>query len=114
MKHATITTVHAHRRLSGIEFAAWVGAAVPGDRLEYHRGFLGLDVFPVLSKLPEPERMTLACLASRAWWAAEQRLVHLVQERLGPDHFAYIATARPKPKRAPVSLSQLLLEAEAA
>ena len=110
MKHPTITTVRAPRRLSEIEFAAWVGAAVPGDRLEYHRGFLGLDVFPVLSKLPEPERKALGCLARRAWWAAEQRLVHLVQERLGPDHFAYIAIARPKPKRAAVSLSQLLLD----
>jgi hypothetical protein len=56
-------------------------------------------------------------MAARAWWAAEQRLVHLVQERLGPDLFAYIAIARPKPKPKPnaeVSLAALLLDAEAA
>ena len=39
MKHATFTTVRAARRLTEIEFAAWVGAATPGDRIEYHRGF---------------------------------------------------------------------------
>jgi len=32
-----------------------------------------------------------------------------VQERTGPDQFAYIAVARPKPKAAAVSLSALLL-----
>jgi hypothetical protein len=54
-------------------------------------------------------------MAARAWWAAEQRLVHLLQERLGPDLFAYIAIARPKPKpNAEVSLAALLVDAEAA
>jgi len=38
-----------------------------------------------------------------------------VQERTGPDQFAYIAVARLKPKAAAVSLSALLLaEQEAA
>ena len=31
-------TVRASRPLSEIEFCAWVAQAVPGDRLEYHRG----------------------------------------------------------------------------
>ena len=43
--------------------------------------------------------------------AAEERLVHLVQARLGPDHFAYIAVARPKPGPAGAALSMRLLEA---
>ena len=97
-----------------MDFAGWVGAAAPGDRLEYHRGFLAVDIVPVISKLPEPERAALKQLAGRAWWAAEQRLVHLVQERLGPGLFAYIAIARPKPKHAEVSLAALLVDAEAA
>jgi hypothetical protein len=37
-----------------------------------------------------------------------------VQQRLGPDRFAYIAIARPKPKRADVSLAALLVDADAA
>jgi hypothetical protein len=108
-------TVRARRPLSEIEFCAWVAQAAPGDRLEYHRGFLVLDIFPMFSGLPDPERAELAKVGSRAFWAAEQGLVHLVQERMGPDRFAYIAVARPKPKAAAVSLSALLLaEQEAA
>ena len=36
--------------------------------------------------------------------------MHLVQERLGPGHFAYIAIARPKAKHGSVALSTILLE----
>lgn len=114
MKHTTFTTTRSARRLSEMEFAGWVGAAASGDRLEYHRGFLAVDTIPMISKLPETERAALKAMAARAWWASEQRLVHLVQERLGPDLFAYIAIARPKPKRAEVSLAALLVDAEAA
>jgi hypothetical protein len=113
MKHATITTLRSARRLTEMDFAGWVGSAAPGDRLEYHRGFLAVDIVPAISKLPEPERAALKTLGARAWWAAEQRLVHLVQERLGPGSFAYIAIARPKPRLAEVSLASLLVDAEA-
>src|SRR5690606_1878518 len=47
-------------RLSDIELCAWIAQAEPGDFLEYHRGFLGIDVTPVISLLPEPERHRLA------------------------------------------------------
>ena len=106
--------IRAPHPISEIEFCGWVGQAVPGDRLEYHRGFLVLDAFPVISKLADPDRKRLALLGTRAFWAAEAGLVHLVQERIGPDHFAYIAIARPKPKAAAISLSALLLEEVAA
>ena len=59
MKHATFTTTRASRRLSEMDFAGWVGAAAPGDRLEYHRGFLAVDTIPMISKLPETDRATL-------------------------------------------------------
>lgn len=114
MKHATITTVRSAQRLTEMDLAGWVGAAAPGDRLEYHRGHLAVDTVPMISKLPEADRAALKQTASRAWWASEQRLVHLVQERLGPDLFAYVAIARPRPKRADVSLAALLVDAEAA
>ncbi|PCH72386.1 MAG: hypothetical protein COC12_06220 [Rhodobacteraceae bacterium] len=92
-----------------IRFCAWVAQAEPGDRLEYHRGFLVLDTFAQFSGLTNKEQAELGKLASRAFCAAEQGLVHLVQERIGTDQFAYIAIARPKPKRAAASLSALLL-----
>ena len=109
MDTTPFTTVRARQPLTEIEFCGWVGQAVPGDRLEYHRGFLVLDAFPVVSKLADLDRKRLALLGARAFWAAEAGLVHLVQERIGPDHFAYIAVARSKPKAAAVSLSALLL-----
>ena len=114
MKHTTFTTTRSARRLSEMEFSGWVGAATPGDRLEYHRGFLALDTMAPFSGRHDPERAALRSLALRAHWAAEQRLVHLVQERLGPGSFAYIAIARPKPRHAEVSLASLLVDAEAA
>ena len=108
-------TVRASRPLTEIEFCAWVAQAMPGDRLEYHRGFLTLDRCEGLSGLKTEERTRLTWLGARAFWAAEQSLVHVVQERVGPDRFAYFAVARPKPKAAAVSLSALLLaEREAA
>jgi len=107
-------TVRASRPLSELEFCGWVGQAAPGDRLEYHRGYLVLDTYPLFSALDDKARGELARLAGRAFWAAEQGLVHRVQEREGPDRFAYIAVARPKPKAAAASLSALLLEEQAA
>ena len=50
-------------------------------------------------------------VAAAALRAAEQNLVHLVQARIGPDHFAYIAVARPKPRSSGAALSVRLLEA---
>jgi hypothetical protein len=109
MKHASVTTIRSARQLSEMEFAGWVGAAAPGERLEYHRGFLVLDTFALFSGLSDKERAELRRLGFRAFRAAEQGLLHLVQERVGPDQFAYIAVARPKPKPAAISLSELLL-----
>jgi hypothetical protein len=100
-------------KLTDVELYAWIAQAEAGARLEYHRGFLGIDVTPVISTLREPERRQLADLGRAALGAFEKGLVHLVQERVGPDRFAYIAVARPRP-RAAASLSALLLEERAA
>jgi hypothetical protein len=102
------------QRLSEIEFCAWVSAAAPGERLLYHRGVVALDTIAVISPLSEPERTALRTLASRAYQAAEQGLVHLAQHRHGPDDYSYLVIARPRPKPAEVSLAALLVDAEAA
>ncbi len=99
----------ARPRLSDIELCAWIAQAEAGERIEYHRGFLGIDVTAKISTLPEPDRRQLADLGLAALGAFERGFVHLVQERTGPDQFAYIAVARPRPKAAAVSLSALLL-----
>lgn len=56
----------------------------------------------------------IAALASAAHRAFDAGLVHLVQVRLGPDRFAYIAIARTRPRRAPVPLVRPSEDAEAA
>ena len=101
-------------RLTDVELFAWIAQAEAGARLEYHRGFLGIDVTPAISLLPRPARHQLADLAEAALSAFEKGLVHLVQERVGPNCFAYIAIARRRPKAAAASLSTLLLEEQAA
>ena len=110
MKHTPIHAALPDRPFTEIEFCAWVAQALPGDRLQYHRGFLVLDTFPLFSRLDDKARDALRKLANRTFHAAEQGLVHLVQERVGPDCFAYIAVARSKPKTVSISLSALLLE----
>lgn len=99
-----------HRPMTEIEFCAWLGQALPGDRLIYHQGFLILDTFPAGSRLSEWDRQRLSKLQARALWAAEQGLTHLIQQRTGPEQFAYTAIARPKPQGAADSLSRLLEE----
>ncbi|WP_245624842.1 hypothetical protein [Jannaschia seosinensis] len=96
-------------RLTDIELYAWIAQAKAGAWLEYHRGFLGIDVTPGISLLPEPERRRLADLGQAALGAFEKGLVHLAQTRVGANRFAYLAIARPRPGASAVSLSELLL-----
>lgn len=98
-----------HLRIDETDLCGWIGQAAPGDVLQYHRGFLALDTYSQGSRLAQRDRAELVRLARRAWWASEQKLIHLVQRRHGADDYAYLAIARPKPRTAPASLSSLLL-----
>ena len=104
---ATITTIRPKTPLTEIQFCAWVAQAIPGDRLEYHRGYLAVDADKVTSDLDLNARAELACLRDRAFWSETAGLVHLVQQRLGPDRFAYLAIARPKTSRTERAVPQL-------
>ena len=79
-----------HAALPAALFRAWVARAKPGERLEYHRGFLTVDRSPG-SRLAEQDRRALAELAGAARYAAEANQVHLVQRRNGPADFSYLA-----------------------
>lgn len=107
METTPFITVRASRPLSEIEFAAWVAQAEPGDRLEYHRGYLSVDADKLTSKLDLNTRAELALLRDRAFGCEEQGLVHLVQDRLGPDLFSYLAIARPQTSRTADAVTQL-------
>ena len=97
--------------LDEIGLSAWIAQAEPGEALVYHRGFLAVDTFGAASHLSPERRSALRRTADAALRAAEHDLVHLVQARIGPDQFAYIAIARRKPRQAGASLSVRLLEA---
>ena len=97
------------RQLSDAAFCAWIAQAQPGDRLEYHRGVLALDASVDSNESEASQRRQLNRVAHRARWAAQQGLVHLLQRRLGPDSFSYLAVMRPRRSEAAVSLSKVLL-----
>ena len=104
------TNPMAMQRLTETAFCAWLGQAHPGAQLVYHRGLLALDA-SINSQTPKSDaRHELARVARRAWWAAEQGLVHLVQRRNGPDDFTYLAIARPRTAEVSASLSLVLLK----
>ena len=98
--------------LSKADLCRWLGAAAPGERLAYHRGFLARDLSPLTQLLPVEERIALARLANRAWKLAEAGLAHLLQRRHGDEDYSYLIVARPRPRRVtPSVLPAILAEA---
>ena len=75
-------------------FEGWLRAAHPGSRITLHRGHLCVDraLRPDAPNDADSEACAaLNRLADRAMRAAEQGLVHLVQQRHGPEDFSYLA-----------------------
>jgi len=93
-----------------IEFCSWLGQAAPGDALEYHRGFLVVDLTPFGGPMSSEARSELARTSARAYSLAERGFVHLVQRRVGPDNFSYLALARPLPQGKTLDFSTLMTE----
>lgn len=94
--------------VSEITLMAWVDVAEPGARLVYHRGFLVVDTTPNVSTLGKPALEDLRATANAAYRLSELGRIHLVQERLGPDRFAYLVIARPHKGTVPsASVKQL-------
>ena len=110
MQNGPFEASHASRPLKETAFCAWLGQASPGDALVYHRGLLALDASINSQTHKSDARHELARVARRAWWAAKQGLVHLVQRRNGPDDFSYIAIARARTAEVSASLSSVLLK----
>jgi hypothetical protein len=104
MTSAQLNPTQAGGPISLAAFRAWLARAKPGERLEYHRGFLTIDRSSA-SRHTERERRALAKLADTALKAAEADRVHLVQRRNGPADFTYLAIkAGPNAQRAATAL----------
>lgn len=80
-----------HHRLTRKQLEAWVGQAAPGDQLAYHQGYLIIDRVRGSSALPEADRRELVVVADAALALARRGEIHLVQRRLGPGTFSYLA-----------------------
>jgi hypothetical protein len=87
------------------KLCAWLGEALPGTVLKYHRGFLSLDVDPHSGRMSDCDRAELRLVAKRARWAFEQGLVHLVQRRHGTHDYSYMLIMRPRSRAAPLPAS---------
>ena len=102
--------LHHKPLVTEIDLCAWLSQAAPHDALEYHRGFLVLDVDRAYQLPGQRGQAGTHSVASRARWASGKWLVHLVQRRLGESRFSYLAIARPRPE-TPALSSMLLAEA---
>jgi hypothetical protein len=95
--------------LTEMDLCGWISQAMPGDVLEYYRGFLAMDTFSHGSRLSARDRVELVRLARRALLASERELIHLVQRRHAADDYSYLAIERAKPSTTSASLSSVLL-----
>lgn len=93
-----------------VALTAWINQAAPGETIEYHRGFLGIDRTPLGQPMSPEDRGHLIRIAECAMRLTEQGLLHLVQRRLGADTFSYLAVARARPAGAALSSSTLIVE----
>ena len=73
-------------------------SAAPGAIIVYHMGLLARDRDAAASTLTPDARAELGRVAARAWSMAEQGLLHLLQRRVAPECFAYLAVTRARPR----------------
>ena len=94
--------------ISEAELCTWLGEALPGAVLQYHRGFLAIDLVPHSGRMSDQDRAELHRVARRARWAAQKGLGHLVQRRHGADDYEYRLVARRRPNPERVDLAELV------
>jgi hypothetical protein len=84
--------------------------AMPGEIIPYYVGMLAADRAPNSLTLTEAQRIELNALADRMMQLVDVGRVHLVQRRMGPEQFVYLAIVRPQPWRRPhvVGMNQAL------
>jgi hypothetical protein len=87
------TVIAQTSRMQESDLCGWLGEALPGDQLIYHRGFLAVDCNPATSRLVKPEQTRLGRVAPRARLAQELGLGRLVQRRHTDGEYSYIIVA---------------------
>ena len=97
--------------LTEVALCAWVGQALPGDRLAYHAGYLAIDKEADSRFATPAERQELRRVADRAWQLAQDGIVHLVQRRDGEADFIYYVVVRRRRRATSGALRAVLEQA---
>ena len=72
------------------EFQEWLGAAQPGQRIAYAKGALAASIHTAF-QAEHPDAQKLRGLQEATWRAGAKGHVYLVQRRLKPGAFEYLA-----------------------
>jgi hypothetical protein len=82
----TAGTEHIEAR----EFQEWLATAEPGQRISYAKGALAASIHTAF-QAEHPDAQKLSALQEAAWRAGAKAHVYLVQRRLKPGAFEYLA-----------------------
>ena len=94
-------------------FCDWTATAPVGHCIQYHEGLLLRDRSEISSDLTTKDRARIHSVARRAWIACELGLVHLFSQRVGENHYRYLAM-RSGSTLKPASIRHQLLEGQMA
>ena len=84
-------------KLSETNLCDWVASALVGHCIQYHEGLLLRDRSETNSDLTTKDRARIHSVARRAWIACELGLVHLFSQKVGDDHYRYLAMRSSSP-----------------
>jgi hypothetical protein len=94
-------------KLSEANLCDWVASARVGHCIQYHEGLLLRDRSETSSDLTTKDRARIHSVARRAWIACELGLVHLFSQKVGDDHYRYMAMRSSSPLKPPEIRTQL-------
>ena len=100
-------------KVSEANLCDWIASALVGHCIQYHEGLLLRDRSEISSDLPPQDRARIHAVARRAWIACELGLVHLFSQRVGENHYRYLAM-RSGSTLKPASIRHQLLEGQMA
>src|SRR5262245_19529972 len=76
--------------ITATEFQEWLAAAQPGERIAYATGLLATSIHAAwLAEHPDAQK--LSALQEATWRAGAKSHVYLVQRRVKPGAFEYLA-----------------------
>jgi hypothetical protein len=78
------------QHLTVTEFQEWLAAARPGERIAYAKGALAASIHDAWQK-KHTDAQRLRALQEATWSAGARGHVYLVQRRLKPGAFEYLA-----------------------